>query len=411
MLTVDLVRAYLKKGELQVRHLKGRGRTAALEIARGYLDVMQQASDKRREDLHAELDLVSVPSQIRRVADGLRKLIMDRCDFEMQSTVDPVELREWVFAKSAAVRRSDSSDSPFDRDTVLKSAGERFEQPSERIEELLFADLRTEQKLISYRGISAEQLLIEYDLSQCQAVLLRASEVRVEIAFVSNAAARDLFRRLKFLRLLHRIRRSGTNRYEIAMSGPHALFRSSSKYGLQLAIALRHFFAGGEFKLEADVQWTKAKTPAVFRLASSDLPPGIVAPDLVSDELKLLLKNLKKLSSDWGVRRSTALLQLPGHDICAPDLVFTHEGSGQKVYLEIMGFWSRESVWRRVDLVSEGLKEPIVFAVSERLRVSEKALDDEKTGTIYVYKGVMNAKKVLEKVNSIAARAVVTEGS
>ena len=235
------------------------------------------------------------------------------------------------------MRRSDSSDTPFEREALIQSAAEHFSLQPDDIERLLYGDLKTEQALTAFRAMSADELLVEYDISQCQAVLLRAHEVRVEIAFTSSASARDLFRRLKFLRLLHRIRRTGAQRYEIAMSGPHALFQSSSKYGLQLAIALRHICAGGEFKLEADVQWTKAKTPAVFRLASGDFPAPVIAPDLVSDELQRLLKGLRNLDSRWTVRRSTAILRLPGHDICAPDVVFVDGQTGEKVYLEIMG--------------------------------------------------------------------------
>ena len=404
MLTVDLVRAYLKKGELEVRHLKGRSRTAASDVAQDYLRVLDGSIGQTREAINARFDDAGVPAQSRRVADGLRKLLLDRCDFESRTDVNPLDLRDWLFRKAASKRRSDSAESPFNRHELIAGAARHFEVAFSDVETLLYADLRTEQTLKSFKPITAAELIIEYDVSQCQAVLLRASEVRVEIAFSSSAGARDLFRTLKFLRLLHRIRRTGTHRYEIAMSGPHALFQSSSKYGLQLAIALRHICAGGEFKLEADVQWTKAKTPAVFRLSSSDFPEHIQAPVLVSDELKTLLKSLRNLKSDWSIKRSTAILQLPGHDICAPDVVFVHSKTQEKVYLEVMGFWSREAVWRRVDLVSKGLKESVVFAVSERLRVSEKALDGDSTGSIYVYKGVMSAKKVLERVNMCAQR-------
>ena len=55
--------------------------------------------------------------------------------------------------------------------------------------------------------------------------------------------------------------------------------------------------------------------------------------------------------------------------------------AGAPVYLEVLGFWSREAVWRRVELVERGLPHRILFAVSKHLRVSEAALDDELPGS------------------------------
>ena len=60
-----------------------------------------------------------------------------------------------------------------------------------------------------------------------------------------------------------------------------------------------------------------------------------------------------------------------------PDLELRHASAASTVYLEVLGFWSRDAVWRRVELVERGLPQRIVFAVSKHLRVSEEALDDE----------------------------------
>jgi hypothetical protein len=70
-----------------------------------------------------------------------------------------------------------------------------------------------------------------------------------------------------------------------------------------------------------------------------------------------------------------------------------------------MGFWSRDAVWKRVELVERGLPYPIVFAVSKHLRVSEQALDAELPGALLVYSKVMSARAVLEKVDAVAGGA------
>ena len=114
------------------------------------------------------------------------------------------------------------------------------------------------------------------------------------------------------------------------------------------------------------------------------------------------------MRTPWKVAVAHDLLDLPGVDLCVPDLVFTHEASGRRVYLEVLGYWSREAVWRRVDLVEAGLPQPIVFAVSSRLRVSEEVLDEDRPGRLYVYKGVMSARAVEELLDASLASAVGT---
>jgi uncharacterized protein len=86
-----------------------------------------------------------------------------------------------------------------------------------------------------------------------------------------------------------------------------------------------------------------------------------------------------------------------------PDLRFEHPG-GAAVFLEVMGYWSRDAVWRRVELVEKGMGAKVVFAVSSRLRVSEAVLEEHPSAALYVYKGSLSAKGVLDRLERLAAR-------
>jgi predicted nuclease of restriction endonuclease-like RecB superfamily len=74
------------------------------------------------------------------------------------------------------------------------------------------------------------------------------------------------------------------------------------------------------------------------------------------------------------------------------------------VYLELMGYWSRDAVFRRVELVERGLEERIVFALSSKLRVSEQVLDSEHAA-LYVFRGKPSARAVEQKLNEVARRS------
>lgn len=93
------------------------------------------------------------------------------------------------------------------------------------------------------------------------------------------------------------------------------------------------------------------------------------------------------------------MLDLPGVGLVVPDLVFTR--GRDRIYFEALGFWSREAVFRRVDLVEQGLSEKVLFAVSSRLRVSEEVLAGDAPSALYVYKGTMNARAVEAKLDRL----------
>ena len=96
--------------------------------------------------------------------------------------------------------------------------------------------------------------------------------------------------------------------------------------------------------------------------------------------------------------------------VCVPDLTFTHAKTGRAVHLEVLGYWSRDAVFRRAELAEAGLPEPVVFAVSSRLRVSEEVLDDRTASALYVYKGVMNPRAVARRLNEVHARLCAGQG-
>lgn len=76
---------------------------------------------------------------------------------------------------------------------------------------------------------------------------------------------------------------------------------------------------------------------------------------------------------------------------------------GARVHFELCGYWSRDAVWRRVDLVRAGLPHKILFAVSKGLRVGEAVLDEIPTAALYVFARVINAKEVLARVEQLAS--------
>jgi len=208
------------------------------------------------------------------------------------------------------------------------------------------------------------------------------------------------FHRLKFLCLLHTIAKTSEG-HRIVIDGPMSLFESVTKYGQKLALVLPVLEGCEAWSLVADLRWGKARTPLVFRLEGGATPGELPTPSL-PDHVAALATAFERLKTGWRVMPATTILDLPGVGLCVPDLVFSK--GVHTVHFEAMGYWSRDAVWRRVELVQRGLATPILFAVSTRLRVSAEVLDDTAPSALYVYKGSMSARAVAERLEHLATR-------
>ncbi len=400
MLTADLVRVRQQKGQLAVSALKGKTRQRALELAEVYLRLAEEqvgsTYDHFREAVHA----VEIGPREKKLSMGLIKLIEDMCEFEANAALEPRELRGRVFLLAARLRRELGRE--FDRRKPFERLAGEYKLEPETVESSLYSDLRSEQHFAKMPKTTAEQLVERYERAQYQAVLLRAVSVTAHVRCKDPNQYRLLFRRLKFHRLLFSIEREGEG-YRIEIDGPFSLFDSVTKYGLQLAMVFPTLCQCDELRLSAKLRWGKQRVPLAFHydhIAQS-------APSLdsvrVPDDVAHLLASIEKQGGPWRAVLSEEIFDLPGVGLCIPDLRLEKDGCA--VYLEVLGFWSRDAVFKRVELVEAGLAERMVFAVSSRLRVSEAVLGDRESSALYVYKGVMSAKAVIAKAEELVRRS------
>jgi predicted nuclease of restriction endonuclease-like RecB superfamily len=404
LLTADLVHARRREGRLQLTRLNPKRRARALALATALREVAEAHVGETREALQEAWGAIDVQPREKKLADGLRKLLEDGMTFDSGTDLDPVALRRSVFERATAARKALPEETRFDRGALLDEVAAEREMTPEALEAALYGDLKSAHRLVEIDAPSPERTVERYDLEQARAVLLKATQVRAEITNADPSAARALFRRLKFLRLLHRIEplSKGSARkasYRLTLDGPMHLIEQSTRYGLSLALALEPLMACGNWRLEADLRWGKDRRPLRFALEGEALAHDAPAPRL-PDEVEALRARFAKRKGPWTVEVADELLDLPGVGICVPDLRFLHRDGGD-VLLEVLGFWSRDAVWKRVDLARAGLGRPVLFAVSSRLRVSEEVLDDLEDAALLVYKGALSATKVAERLDRL----------
>ena len=355
---------------------------------------------RTRGELAQAMAEVGAGFRQRKLFLGLSKLVEDACNFAVDSDVDPAALRSELFLTAAAERRPLEPGARFDRQGLLERMAAERASAVEQLERGLYADLRASHVLLAGPRIDAGALVLGYERAQRQAVLLRSVKLVAEVRCAAPAAYRNLFNKLKFRQLLYRIERLPAGGYRIEIDGPFSLFESVTKYGLSLALMLPALEECDSLRLSADVRWGKSREPLSFRFESHG-EGGRSARSQLSDDLRGLIDAFANLGSGWTAASTEAVLDLPGIGVCVPDVVFEHRSSGFRVFLEVLGFWSRDAVFRRIEMAQRGVGECMLFAVSSRLRVSEELLDDINSAALYVYKGTMSARTIESKLEEL----------
>jgi uncharacterized protein len=402
MLSADLVRARRRGDKLLLQSLSAADRSEAQLIAEALLQALQGSVGESSEDVAEVLSALERDSRHEKMWAGLKKLVLDRCSFGIPLELDPAQLRKKVF-ELASERRRTLAPGEFTREAILEEVAGELAVSSQAIEDGLFGDLKGAQRLTAAPPDSAESIVDAYEIAQIQGILLKAVRLTVVIHDARADVLRNLFQKLKFRQLLYRLEKlEGGVRIE--MEGPFSLFESVTKYGLQLAMIVPALLECDHVELSADLRWGKERRPLQFvtQWNKAILTTNDGEPPLRSD-VAALLHSLEKKSGGWEVSLSSELLEIPGVGLCIPDLQFLAPGR-KPVFLEVLGFWSREAVWKRVEWAESGKHERVVFAVSSRLRVSEEVLSEETGAALYVYKGTMSAASVLAHVEQLSAK-------
>jgi predicted nuclease of restriction endonuclease-like RecB superfamily len=318
------------------------------------------------------------------VHQGLAKLLEDRCEFEVVSGHPPEVVRSLVFRTATLQRLRDPEGEQvgtgFDRQAVLDHAAGVLGLGADEVERGLFADLKSEQKLIRFKDISAEHLLERYNVALAQAVLLRATRIHVTVTGEPPQRYRQLLRQLKFRRLLCEVERAGPDSYALHIDGPLSLFSSTQKYGLQLALFLPAVLLCKHFDLKAELRWGAQKKSKLFLLSHRD---GLVspAPDFgvwVPPELGLFVDSFRKRVPDWELQEESEVYPL-GNGFWVPDFRLVHRATGKAVLLEVLGFWRKSSAVKHLQYLQRYAREPYLLAVSDQLHIDEQ-LDDLPAG-------------------------------
>ena len=350
-----------------------------LEVAERLLALFRGQEGRTRGELEEEQAELfgDDPSQL--VHQGLAKLLEDRCEFEIASGHPPDAIRNTVFRLATQQRQHATGDTlaPFDREAVLREAANELTLTPEGVEQGLFADLKSEQRLVHFKDISAERLLQRYNVALAQAVLYRCTGMHVTIRNEPPQRYRQLLRRVKFHRLICEMERIGESSWRLHLDGPLSLFSATQKYGLQLALFFPAVLLCRDFEVRAELRWGPQRKPKVFLATPGD---GLVSHyadtgTYVPPELGMFVELFRKRIADWDILEETEVFPLGSAGFWVPDFRLIHRRTKRLVLFEVLGFWRRSSAEQHLARLRQHVTEPFLLAVSDQLHIEEAELE------------------------------------
>jgi uncharacterized protein len=402
MLTGDLVRVKTTKQRIIPLYI-GRNASNWLEAAESLLLLFREGAGMTRAEIAGEIDeLFGGGARANQVIRGLAKVIEDRSEFEVVADVPPEEIREKVFTAAAEYRRKlrDGAAGPgqraiFHREEVLGAVARELGMQPEAMTSSLFADLRDENRLLRFDDMTAQRLIDRYNVALAQAVLIRSVLVKVEVRNERPARYRQLFRRLKFHRLLYRVEGNMRDGYVFHIDGPLSLFSATTRYGLQVALFLPAVLHCTDFRLDAELRWGPKREPRSFYL---DPREGLITHQsdvgtYVPAEITAFVDRFRQVAPAWQISECTDLIELGREGIWVPDFRAIHQATNTDVFIEVLGFWKRASLERLVRLLPRYGPPRFVLAISDRFKVDEETLH-QLPGPILRFKEIPNASEL-----------------
>jgi predicted nuclease of restriction endonuclease-like RecB superfamily len=385
MLTGKMVRVRYARDRIIPYYLDTHDESS-LALAERMIELFRAQEGRTRGELDADLEETFGEESSTLVHQGLAKLLEDRCGFETVAGHPPEELRAAAFRAATLERQSAREDAAtvaatFDRAAILERVAGQFGLTAEDVELGLFADLKSEQKLIRFNLISPERLLERYNVALAQAILLRSTRVHVTIQGESPARYRQLLRGVKFHRLLCEMEHTGENSWTLHLDGPLSLFSATQKYGLQLALFLPAVLLCKNFEVRAELRWGPQKKPKTFLLTHKDRLVAHVQNSgmWVPPELQMFVESFRKRIADWELREETEVYPLAG-GFWVPDFRLVHRATEKVVLLEVLGFWRKSSAEKHLQYLKRYCSEPFLLAVSDQLHIDEAKLEDLPAG-------------------------------
>ena len=402
MLTSDLLLTRSRGPYIEPRYVAVED-PAFIDLAQALIEIHVEHQGKTRRELQRALHLLAGDRTDYRIQRGLAKLLCDHhCEFHVASPQPPEELRHAVFTLARAhhpVVRETSLIYPVKREDLLEQVALKHQISSEEVLAGLYADLPENHQLATFAAPSPNELLLRYNVALAQAMLYRCEVLRLSVYRNLPVRYKQLFKFIKFYRLIHTIEGDVDAGYEIALDGPVSMFRHSQKYGLQMAVFLPALLLCTRWSMQADIVRKDGRRQHFVLDDQSGLVSHYRDQTLYDSLLEeTFATRFAKAKTQWQLERESEVVNLK-ETVMIPDFTFRHP-DGRMAILEIMGYWRPEYLRRKLEKLRQAQRKDLLVAVSSNLNVSE---DDFKNvpGGVFFFRNKVQPKDVIHLLDQI----------
>lgn len=398
MLTSDLVRVRTRSGNVYPMWLGTNGGEAARAQAAELIALFLEHVGRARGELDEVLADRNAGRPDPKLEKGLVKLLVERSTFEGAAPEEAAARRRVTFLAAAEARKAGA----FDRVAVLAKAGSEVGLAPDALDSALWADHPDAERLLAFEAPSPEALVEGYDLALAQAVLIRAESLVVKVEGAPPPRLRALLRTVKFHGLLTSATREG-EAVTLELDGPLSLFEGTPRYGVRMAGFLPSLLVCERWSLDATVQLGRGRRKCKFhlgpeaKLKGKARDAGAWLPELVL----AFEKRFAEVAPEWAIDQEVPLLNLGG-EVVVPDFRFVHKKTKTEAWLEVLGYWRKGGVERRLRALKAHGAPKLVLALEQSL-----ALDDEDVkgleGPVVTYREIPDARKVKNILESLRA--------
>ncbi len=356
MLPSNLLSVWKRKGTIQPRFI--RASADNLIVVKTLIETYTQGVGKKKSALKRIGEELEDKGYDFHLVRGLSLLLDRRSIFKCTSQTNPLELRRKLFRETG---KTGPATNPNQRKTIIENVASETKISVQELEESMYADLESELTLENFDPMAPQELLEKYNLSLAQTLLFDSTELR----FTVSGNWQNIFFKAKRLGLIYEAYKS--NELWVKIDGPASLFKLTRRYGTAIAKLLPAIIANQEWTVEAKILWKFTNAIYDFKLESWKHSP-LFGSQKITEKFDSLVEEdfasrFRALNSEWQLKREPEPV-IAGQQVIIPDFSFEREGS--KLYMEIVGFWTREYLQRKITKLKKA-KEHILVAVDENL--------------------------------------------
>lgn len=442
MLPSQLLRIKTRKGEIIPLFIGGENKSEHSELAKIIINEFEEsaANKEKKKILNERISLLERDFDDYRLVRGLSTLLERRCKFiaaisrsdeNCEDITCPADIRKKLWEESS---RRGFALTPTRRDEIVNAISARTTNSPTSIIQSMWSDLDENMILEWFDSVNSEELLRWYDLSLLQTLLFTCTNLQFSVK--GGASWKNILRKVKRLGLMYNLKEQATSdkspdfsdrdsKLVCSIDGPVSLFKMTDRYGTSIAKLIPFVISSSWWHLSALIvrKTVSGKKIYEFKASSADFRqlnlrepsqneqgnsinnrPSSSFYDSSLEEK--FATRFEHLANRWRIKREPEPLIVGNGVAFIPDFLF--EKYGRKVYLEIVGFWTKEYLEKKFQKINDILRNSnidLFVAVDEELSCSKlfspTTHDPSNSKIIFFKKASVPIKKLQEHLKSI----------